>query len=630
VGQRSSATHAGSLHNPSEQLQALATAAEALVGQEIQLDGAAAGRGQSAAALHAAVSDLAPAWAREAEHLAAWSRTARRRVTARWLGAWRRRLSAKAFAQQVRSEIGSRLQQTLDATGPEGLRSLADFTDNEVMLRRLRAAHDYRELEVLNRRRLDLAADAARISQEFSRAQVREQVEKAGRELSERRTSLIQGGSRQSTQQALMGKLPSWAVTTHSVQQLELQPGMFDLVIIDEASQCSIPAVLPLLFRAKHALIIGDAEQLQHITKVPPHREQLTRRDAKLSASWLEQHRVGYRDHSAYDAAAHAVRTPLLLDEHYRCHPAIASVVNDYCYAGRLRVLTDVRDLATAALPLDSPAKQPLRWLDVSSGVATVGPHGTSWLNNAELAQVESVVEELLAQLPDHATIGVIAPYRAQADALKSRLRHERVKSGTIHAFQGDECDAVVLSLVLDPTSPADSLDWVATETRMWNVAITRARAHLTVVGNLALWSRRRGLPALLADHCRRTADGKPAARPTQLADENRTELANLLQARLEQAGYTALERDAMVDGYQCDFVVSAKEGNLAVLIDSSPAPDEEAVRHLRLLDTRARLLTGLDSGGHGAAQAPLSRVIRVPAWRIRASEPIPGLLVRH
>ncbi|MBF9071542.1 caspase, EACC1-associated type [Streptacidiphilus fuscans] len=630
AGQRSSTTHAGTLHNLTGELQAVTTATECLVGEEVQLDRAAAGRVLSASALRTAVSDLAPAWAREAEQLAAWSRTARRRVTTRWFGTWRRRSSAKAFRQQVHPDIGLQLQQTLDAAGPDGLRVLADFADNEVLMRRLRATHDYRELEVLNRKRLDLAADAARVSQEYSRAQVREQVATAERELSERRTSLIQSGSRRSTQRALMGKLPSWAVTTHSVQQLELQPGMFDLVIIDEASQCSVPAILPLLFRAKHALIIGDAEQLRHITTVPPHREQLARRDAKLSASWLEQHRVGYIDHSAYDAAAHAVPAPLLLDEHYRCHPAIASVVNGYCYAGRLRVLTDVRNLATATLPPDSTAKQPLRWRDVSTGAATVGPHGTSWRNHAEITQVESVVEELLAQLPDQSTIGVITPFRAQADALKSRLKHERVKTGTIHAFQGDECDAVILSLVLDPTAAPDSLDWVAAETRMWNVAITRARAHLTVVGDLALWSQRRGLPALLADHCQRAMTNSPAVRSAQVTDDDRTELANLLQARLEKAGYADLERDAMVGGYPCDFVVSAEEGNLAILIDPGPSPDEEAARHLRLLDARARLLTGLDSGGNGAAQAPLSRVIRVPAWRIRAQEPIPGLLIRH
>ncbi|MFK0232938.1 AAA domain-containing protein [Streptomyces vinaceus] len=69
----------------------------------------------------------------------------------------------------------------------------------------------------------------------------------------------------QKSQRNLMAHLRAWAISTHSVRQLELVPKLFDLVVIDEASQCSIPSVLPLLFRAERALIIGDPMQLGHI-----------------------------------------------------------------------------------------------------------------------------------------------------------------------------------------------------------------------------------------------------------------------------------------------------------------------------------------------------------------------------
>ncbi|MEW2704959.1 AAA domain-containing protein [Streptomyces koyangensis] len=67
-----------------------------------------------------------------------------------------------------------------------------------------------------------------------------------------------------------MKHLRAWAISTYSLRQLELSPKHFDLVVIDQASQCSIPAVLPLLFRAKHALIIGDPMQLGHTPGITP------------------------------------------------------------------------------------------------------------------------------------------------------------------------------------------------------------------------------------------------------------------------------------------------------------------------------------------------------------------------
>ncbi|MER5183243.1 AAA domain-containing protein [Streptomyces sp. NPDC002896] len=100
-----------------------------------------------------------------------------------------------------------------------------------------------------------------------------------------------------------MAHIKGWAISTHSVRQLELTPKLFDLVVIDEASQCSIPSVLPLLFRARRALIIGDPMQLGHIPGVSPQQEQQARVRAGLSAAHLEGHRLTYHVYSSYHAA---------------------------------------------------------------------------------------------------------------------------------------------------------------------------------------------------------------------------------------------------------------------------------------------------------------------------------------
>ncbi|MFE1306059.1 AAA domain-containing protein [Streptomyces rochei] len=83
-----------------------------------------------------------------------------------------------------------------------------------------------------------------------------------------------------------------WAVTSLSARRFPPGPALFDLVVIDEASQCAIPHILPLLFRARRALVIGDAMQLAHIAKISPEREALVRRKLGLRSEWLEKHRL--------------------------------------------------------------------------------------------------------------------------------------------------------------------------------------------------------------------------------------------------------------------------------------------------------------------------------------------------
>ena len=70
--------------------------------------------------------------------------------------------------------------------------------------------------------------------------------------------------------------LPCWAVTSLSARgRLPFEPGFFDLVVIDEASQCDIASALPLLLRARRAVIIGDPLQLKHVSTVAPQQDRL-------------------------------------------------------------------------------------------------------------------------------------------------------------------------------------------------------------------------------------------------------------------------------------------------------------------------------------------------------------------
>lgn len=118
-------------------------------------------------------------------------------------------------------------------------------------------------------------------------------------------------------------------MTTHSARRLPLDAeAPFDLVIVDEATQCSIPAVLPMLYRARRALIIGDPMQLTHITTCTAAQDGASRRVAGLETAFLERFHLDFIRHSAFHAAAATFGEPLMLDEHFRCHPEIIALPN--------------------------------------------------------------------------------------------------------------------------------------------------------------------------------------------------------------------------------------------------------------------------------------------------------------
>ncbi|MEU1801390.1 AAA domain-containing protein [Streptomyces sp. NPDC019937] len=642
---RGSATVGGDLRNTRTRADGQRAEAERRVGEEERLLDLLRERVERAAALELPLTLLESAWATAAAGdgtaaLGRWESRARKAAGAgRWLlGGWRR---ARALATLV-AAAGTPEGEGPPWPGwanerpvpPELLEALADAVAVERRLRELVPGHTDWDEDGLKQVRLETAGALSGLSAELSRAVSAEALSRAQGLMGQRLQALRSRRGFRKSQQNLMAHLKGWAISTHSVRQLELTPKMFDLVVIDEASQCSIPSVLPLLFRARRALIIGDPMQLGHITKIAPQQERQARVRAGLSAAQLEDHRLTYHVHSAYHAAAQHGDAALLLDEHYRCHPRIADVVNGYCYAGQLQVLTDVRRQVPALDPVGATDPAPvLGWVDVPGGESARGSGGQSWRNETEAGAVRRVVDELLARLPQDATVGVVTPFRAQKQAL-ARVWHDddRVRVGTVHAFQGGQRDVMVLSPVATLNTPPRTTHWVAGQVNLWNVAITRAKSQLITVGSHAFWQGQSGLPAMLAgrsallgsdsDHGSGAGDAvggtQGAAGP---GTAFRQGLADQLQQYLGERGITDVERAAVVGGHAVDLVFTVDGENTAVLIDTGPPPGRDPARHLRLTHARGDLLTGLPSGGHGAKACEVRRTVRVPAWRIMAGE---------
>jgi hypothetical protein len=388
--------------------------------------------------------------------------------------------------------------------------------------------------------------------------------------------------------------VPAWATTTLSTRHLWPRPGLFDLAVIDEASQCSIPQVLPVLYRARRALVIGDPNQLTHVTRLSHKDEEECRREACLSAAWLDRREVSYRERSAFDAFAHAAGRPLLLDEHYRCHPAIIEVSNCCYYAGQLVVLTDPTELALRDA-------HPVRWQHVAGRAEH--PSRGSCRNDDEVRAVIDLVRRLDATLPATVSIGVVTPFRAQRVALERAFQNARVthmlKIGTIHTFQGGERDVMVLSPVAAAGIRQATVDWLRGQANLWNVAITRAKSMLYVVGDRTYWEAEGKVRALR--DVAFTAEGLPRPRSTSTSPGD--PIHHLGQALMDSGvGYHV---EAEVDGYPCDVLLGEAGDRVALVIDSAAGRPEPG-RHLRQVLRQCDLLL----------KAGATRAIRAPAWR--------------
>ncbi|MFJ6392795.1 AAA domain-containing protein [Streptomyces sp. NPDC091972] len=628
---RSSATVAGELRNLRSRAAALRDQAGRQVAGEVRLAQVLSQRAELAGKVELPVPLLSRLWQSDDHSAPArWETRARRAAAAGgWWGRWRRTRAMKAFVAAAGSDAALQLPPWVGErpVAPDLLDDLAKLTGLESQVRELMPAQLAYDEETLRQARSSCATTRAQLSAELCQALSAEVLNRGRSLLDQRLQTLRQRKGTQRSQLNLLRHLKGWAITTHAVRQLRPDPKIFDLVVIDEASQCSIAAVLPLLFRARRALIIGDPMQLTHIPGISPEQERQARVRAGLSAAWLEDRRLAYHVHSSYQAAAQNGESTLLLDEHYRCHPEIADIVNGHCYYGALEIMTDVRRQVSAVDLMDTGEVAPvLAWANVPSGESARGPGGKSWRNPSEAAAVVDIVRALLRRLPESATVGVVTPFRAQKDALESMIGSDRVRVGTVHAFQGGQRDVMILSPVATANTPQRTAHWVASQVNLWNVAITRAKSQLITVGNHGYWQQETGLPHLLSsrsllwDQTRAAGvQPTPVPEPRLWQDRHRRDLTDAMQQVLASRGVVELERDALVGGQRIDLLITAAEGNTAVVVDTGPEPARDAARHLRLVHERAGLLIGLPSGGRGAKAGPVTRVVRIPAWRILA-----------
>ena len=390
------------------------------------------------------------------------------------------------------------------------------------------------------------------------------------------------------------------ALTAHS--NFPLESGLFDLVIVDEASQCSLAAVLPLAYRAKRLAVVGDPYQLNPIVSLSDGLLQEIATQTGFDNDDLRERGIHHKDGSAYSAFEFAARpqTPVLLNEHYRCHPHIARWFNKTFYKGELTVLTDVSDT--------SQRDRAIYWCDVDGTV--VRPATGSWLNQAE---AEETVKQLRGVIESgYKTVGVVTPFTAQARLIdqiaKTQFGQDFLDdidfvSGTAHRLQGDERDAIVLSSVLSPGMSKSGARWIEKERNLLNVAVSRARRALIVLGHPLIEDL--GSPTLASlrvylrdEVARNEAAGSPSA---EFRTDSTSEklLLDAMQLR-DLLPYAKLE----VEGYELDFALLEQGIKLNVEVDGDQHLDARSQQRRQDI-TRDRVLVNLGW-----------TILRIPAWR--------------
>ena len=285
---------------------------------------------------------------------------------------------------------------------------------------------------------------------------------------------------------------PAIAVTNLSIHRaVPLTADVFDIVVVDEASQCDIASALPLLYRGKRALVIGDHQQLTHISNL--HSDDDVRLLSNAGLNSVDDQRFAYSANSLFDLARTTVGTAsrfVHLLDHYRSKPEIIGFSNREFYGNILNVHTDYRKLPATDSAHD------VTWHDVKG--RTVRPPTGSAYNDAEAQAVVDVLQDIIERITHrdklHISLGVVTPFREQAHRIRAlvdsnidgtSLKRMGVTVDTAHQYQGDERDIMIFSPVISRLAPESSLRFLGATSNLFNVAITRARAELHIVGDM-------------------------------------------------------------------------------------------------------------------------------------------------
>ena len=287
------------------------------------------------------------------------------------------------------------------------------------------------------------------------------------------------------------GAVPVWIMPLNEVAEaFDPRTTKFDVVIIDEASQCD-PTALFALYLGGQAIIVGDDEQVTPVAVGVDMTEVQKLIDAHLPKDFRSrQHYDGTT--SIYELAQTAFQGVVRLVEHFRCAPDIIAFSNDLSYKG------EIKPLREAASILLTPHVVPYR--------VDGGRIQSDDANEEEAETIASLICAAMEQ-PEYAkndqgkptTFGVVSLVGGRQamkvdTCLRNRIepaeyKRRQILCGDSAQFQGDERDVMMLSVVdappADPPLPLRQEGAKKIFKKRFNVAASRARDQMWVVHSL-------------------------------------------------------------------------------------------------------------------------------------------------
>eukprot|EP01132_Coremiostelium_polycephalum_P003626 gene3626-4516_t len=252
----------------------------------------------------------------------------------------------------------------------------------------------------------------------------------------------------------------------------------FPHVLIDESTQASEPeSLIPFMLGAKQVILVGDHCQLGPVLLCK-----------KVSEAGLSR--------SLFERLIHLGHHPVRLTTQYRMHPSLSEFPSNMLYEGQLvNELSYKEHASQISFPWPQP-NHPMFFYN-STGPEEISSSGTSFINRTEASICEKIVTKFLELGAHPSQIGIITPYEGQRAFIVNNMQktgkvsitelYREIEVASVDSFQGREKDFILLSCVR--SNDGQGIGFLQDPRRL-NVALTRARFGLIILGNARVLSK--------------------------------------------------------------------------------------------------------------------------------------------
>ncbi len=383
--------------------------------------------------------------------------------------------------------------------------------------------------------------------------------------------------------------VPCWIMPLYKVAEtIKPEKGIYDYVIIDEASQVGPDAIF-LLYISKNIIIVGDDKQ------VSPEYVGV---DANTMTPYINRHlkNIPFKDYygtefSFFDHAKWFCKGMTVLREHFRCMPEIIEFSNRNFYAPDGKGLYPLKQYSENRL-------EPLKKVFCQNGY--VEGHSQNIINKVEAEKIADTIYDLVKDKKyDNKTFGVITLQGNKQSAIiesmllkkigEKEFHNRKIVCGNSASFQGDERDIIFLSLVTAHNHNRAALVKPEDE-RRFNVAVSRAKEQIWLFHSVQIedLSNTNDLRYKLLDHfynykpkaipSLKTIERKLGSQPESFESWFEVDVYNDIVSK----GFSVIPQYEVAKGrYRIDLVAILKNGiKIAIECDGDKYQDSEHLKN--------------------------------------------------